>query len=298
MKRFFKFSVFVLLFILIVFTANRIIAPTRLFQNEDTNISDITSFEAISDGLPVFSSQDVPEDVYQRMLGKSIPIEYKSKVDLYSLAYLRLSYIGFDNETHIGEMIVNKKLSEDVISIFRELYIIRYPIEKMRLIDEYDANDEVSMTDNNTSCFCYRVISGSSTLSNHATGSAIDINPLYNPYVSRNTVLPVSSASYVDRSKNFDYKISKDDELYKIFISHGWSWGRRLEKSERFPTFWKKYLSLNQICKLLVFSGFSVLLRDIALNYWLTFTLLCLIFLLFSCYYDIDISGYAYWYVI
>lgn len=237
MKRFFKFSIFALLFILIGFMAKKIVVPTRLFQNEDTDISNVTSSQPISDSLPVFSSQDIPDDIYQRMLGKSIPIEYKSRVDLSSLSYLRLSYIGFDNETHIGEMIVNKNLSEDVISIFREVYIIGYHIEKMRLIDEYDANDEVSMTDNNTSCFCYRVISGSSTLSNHAKGCAIDINPLYNPYVSRNTVLPVSSAHYVDRSKNFNYKISKGDELYKIFISRGWSWGRRLEKFKRFPTF-------------------------------------------------------------
>ena len=237
MRKFFKFSVFAVLFTLIGFMNKNITAPERLYLNEYSNIYNTTSSEITSDTLPIFSFQDVPDDVYNRMIGKSIPIKYKDRVDINSLSYLRLSYIGFDDETHIGEMIVNKMLAEDVISIFKELYIIRYPIEKIRLIDEYDANDEVSMTDNNTSCFCFRVISGSSTFSNHSTGTAIDINPLYNPYVSSNAVLPVSSASYVDRSKSFNYKISKDDELYKIFTSHGWSWGRRLVKAKRFPTF-------------------------------------------------------------
>lgn len=57
-----------------------------------------------------------------------------------------------------GEMIVNSKLANDVLEIFKEAYEIEYPIEKIQLIDEYDANDELSMSDNNTSCFCYRVI--------------------------------------------------------------------------------------------------------------------------------------------
>lgn len=68
--------------------------------------------------------------------------------------------------------------------IFHELYLAEYPIERIRLIDEYDGDDTVSMEDNNTSCFNYRVVDGTSSLSKHAYGMAIDINPLYNPYVT------------------------------------------------------------------------------------------------------------------
>ena len=102
------------------------------------------------------------------MLGKSIPFEYKDKIDISTLSYLQVSYFGFDNESHIGEIIVNRKIANDVLAIFKELYDIKYPIEKIKLIDEYNANDELSMSDNNTSCFCYRVISGKNILSNHS----------------------------------------------------------------------------------------------------------------------------------
>lgn len=116
----------------------------------------------------VFTSEPIPENIYQNMLGKSIPFEYKDIVDLSSLSYLQMSYYGFDAEVHTGEMIVNAKLAEDVLEIFKELYDIKYPIEKIKLIDEYNADDELSMSDNNTSCFCYRVVSGTKSLSNHA----------------------------------------------------------------------------------------------------------------------------------
>lgn len=119
------------------------------------------------DNEAVFSSQPIPKHIYGKMLGKSIPIEYKDKVDISTLSYLQISYIGFDNQPHIGEMIVNKSVADDVLEIFEELYKAKYPIEKIKLIDEYDANDELSMEDNNSSCFCYRKISGKNEISNH-----------------------------------------------------------------------------------------------------------------------------------
>ena len=116
----------------------------------------------------MFKSQEIPKDIYEKMLGKSIPLEYKENVNITMLSYLQVSYFGFDNKTHIGEIIVNAKLAYEVLEIFKELYEIKYPIEKIKLIDEYNADDELSMSDNNTSCFCYRVISGTNMLSNHS----------------------------------------------------------------------------------------------------------------------------------
>ena len=116
---------------------------------------------------PVFSSQPIPKHIYDKMLGKSIPIEYKDKVDINTLSYLQISHFGFDNRPYVGEMIVNKSVANDVLEIFEELYIAKYPIEKIKLIDEYNANDELSMEDNNSSCFCYRTIAGTNKISNH-----------------------------------------------------------------------------------------------------------------------------------
>lgn len=115
-----------------------------------------------------FVSKEVPDNIYKKMLGKSIPTEYKDKIDLKTLRYLQISYFGFDGKIHVGEMIVNTKLANDVLEIFKELFEIKYPIEKIKLIDEYNADDNLSMSDNNTSCFCYRVVPGSTKLSNHA----------------------------------------------------------------------------------------------------------------------------------
>lgn len=57
------------------------------------------------------------------------------------------------------------------------------------------------------------------------SGTAIDINPLYNPYVSNGIISPVSASIYANRDSNYKYKITKDDPIYKLFIKHGWSWG-------------------------------------------------------------------------
>ena len=83
---------------------------------------------------------------------------------------------------------------------------------------------------NNTSCFNYRQVVGSSSLSKHALGLAIDINPLYNPYITYNgdgsaNVYPENAADYVDRSKEFPYKIDENDLCYKLFTEHGFTWG-------------------------------------------------------------------------
>ena len=79
-------------------------------------------------------------------------------------------------------MVCNKAIANDLLEIFRELYRQKYPIQHIRLIDDYEADDERAMRDNNTSSFCYRKISGSTKLSKHAMGMAVDINTLYNPY--------------------------------------------------------------------------------------------------------------------
>ena len=174
---------------------------------------------------PIFFYLDIPEDVYNKMIGKSIPTKFKNEVDINTLSYLKISYWGFDDKVHVGEMIVNKKVADEVIDIFKELYDAKYKIEKIKLIDEYNADDEKSMEDNNSSAFCYRKIANSSNLSNHAKGLAIDINPLYNPYIVGNSISPENAKKYADRSKSDSRYIKKGDVVYNAFIKRGWTWG-------------------------------------------------------------------------
>ena len=143
---------------------------------------------------------------------------------------LTVSHIDFQGRTQQGVIVCNKTISSDLRAIFSALYQARYPIERIRPISDYQDDDERSMRANNTSCYCYRAIAGSTKLSKHARGLAIDINPLYNPCVKRckdGTLLvqPSTGRPYVDRRRTFKYKITPDDLCYRLFIQHGFRWG-------------------------------------------------------------------------
>lgn len=169
----------------------------------------------------------IDDKIFSRINGYS----YKKgcPVSREELCYIPVKHYGFDGQIKDGEIIVNRHIGEDVCEIFKELYDIRYPIEKMKLIDEYQADDNQSMADNNSSGFNYRVIDGTTILSNHAKGFAIDVNPLYNPYIRtyRKTqqILPESAGIYGDRTVLNPYYIRKGDPCYQIFTAHGFTWG-------------------------------------------------------------------------
>lgn len=186
-----------------------------------------------------FYIKPIPNDIFEKMQGKS----YKENctVPREELRYLHILHVGFDNNTHEGELIVNKRIAEDVLDIFKELYKAGYQIEKVRLIDEYNAQDELSMRDNNSSAFNFRYISYSTTLSKHAMGLAVDINTLYNPYIKqvdgRLNIEPANAVNYVDRNRQFPHKIDHDDLCYKLFTKHGFEWGGDWEDSKDYQHF-------------------------------------------------------------
>ncbi len=199
--------------------------------------------EGDDDIQEVFLISEIDDSVRERIYGLS----YKSEcpIPLSKLRFLTLTYYGFDEKTHTGEMIVHEELSEDVIEIFRELYENKYPIEKIRLIDEYEADDNKSMEDNNTSCFCYRTKTSGNSVSMHGYGLAIDINPMQNPYVYKNLILPEGSNDYVDRSKNRKGMIIKEDICYQAFIKRGWTWGGNWKKCKDYQHFEKELENTN-----------------------------------------------------
>lgn len=186
-----------------------------------------------------FYIKPIPNDIFEKMQGKS----YKENctVPREELRYLHILHVGFDNNTHEGELIVNKRIAEDVLDIFKELYKSGYQIEKVRLIDEYNAQDELSMRDNNSSAFNFRYISYSTTLSKHAMGLAVDINTLYNPYIKqvdgRLNIEPANAVQYVDRNRQFPHKIDHDDLCYKLFTKYGFEWGGDWEDSKDYQHF-------------------------------------------------------------
>lgn len=188
-----------------------------------------------------FYISKIPDDIFEKMQGKS----YKADctVPREDLRYLHVLHMGFDGQTKEGELVVNKAIAEDVLAIFRQLYEAEYPIEKVRLVDEYDADDEASMSDNNSSAFNFRFISHTTKISKHGLGMAVDINTLYNPYVKtvngKLSIEPANAEAYVDRSGNFPHKIDHDDLCYKLFTRYGFIWGGDWTHSKDYQHFEK-----------------------------------------------------------
>ena len=139
------------------------------------------------------------------------------------LVLLNLEYSGFDGKLQIGQLIVHRQLEEEVRAIFREISAAQFPIEKMQPVSVYDYSDDASMADNNSSAFNYRRAVGKSQLSQHAFGRAIDINPLQNPYVKGDLILPPNGIY----NPNARGTLREDGAVVQAFEKRGWIWGGR-----------------------------------------------------------------------
>jgi D-alanyl-D-alanine carboxypeptidase-like protein len=148
-------------------------------------------------------------------------------VEPAQLRRVDVDHIGFDGQTHRGELIVHEDLVPEVIAIFERLYRLGYPVEKIRTVDHYsDANDELSMEDNNTSAFNCRTVPGTDEWSPHAYGRAIDINPLINPCLYASGYFePQNAAPYLDRSRTDPGLLHIGDPAVHAFTDLGWRWG-------------------------------------------------------------------------
>ena len=171
----------------------------------------------------MFASQPVPESVQARMQGKSMPANATISFD--ELRYLTVYHYGFEGQVKKGELVCNKAIAHDLLCIFRALFSRGYPIYSIRLIDDFDADDEASMQANNTSCFNYRNVPGTNSHSQHAYGLAVDINPLQNPYIQGSHIYPATATEYVDRTRDFPHKIDENDFCKEVFTSYGFQWG-------------------------------------------------------------------------
>lgn len=188
-----------------------------------------------------FYYEPISEEIKSKINGLSY--KENSLIDYSDLRYLTVLYIDFEGNQQQGHLIVNVQVAEDVLAIFGDLYDACYPIERICLVDEYGADDERSMEDNNTSAFNFRYVDGTDTISDHSYGIAIDINPLYNPYVreglGERNVLPVNGTQYADRDGDFPHKIVKDDVCYQAFAKRGWLWGGEWESTKDYQHFYK-----------------------------------------------------------
>jgi len=178
----------------------------------------------------MFEKSALSSELKQSMIDKKIWVK-SCPVSLERLSLLKLSYIDFAGKTHNnGKMVVMDTISDNVINIFKELLEIKFPLNSIKLIDEYNGNDDLSMSDNNCSAFNHRDIAGTNMLSIHSYGLAIDINPEINPYIifdkhkhGHAEIHPKYSTAYINRHVKHPGMV---EPIVDIFKKNGfYVWG-------------------------------------------------------------------------
>jgi len=217
--------------------AKEILSSNQLTKKEHTKLlfysvkkgkNKIAKFLINNLETPVAYATDISKEIERKIKDKSYKAEIAKKigVGIKNLAYINIVHFGFDKKYHIGPMVIHKKLVDDAIGIFTDMCKACYPIEKIRLIDDYNADDDLSMGDNNSCALCQRYITGRTDVySNHSFGTAIDINPIENPYQKGEKIYPPESKKYLDRKQNKKGLIKEGDPCHLAFTKRGWDWG-------------------------------------------------------------------------
>lgn len=165
-------------------------------------------------GEPIIDSEMTSEEAIK---GTKAP---KDVID--SLCLLNVSYYSFDKKLHQGQIVINKALKTDVEEIFKLILHEKFPVGKVIPIVKYNWSDDASMDDNNTSSFNYRFVAGTTRVSNHALGRAVDINPFYNPVVyADGKISPLGARHNLKKPGTF----TSDNVIVKEFLKRGWRWG-------------------------------------------------------------------------
>ncbi|MDP2267595.1 MAG: M15 family metallopeptidase [Deltaproteobacteria bacterium] len=138
------------------------------------------------------------------------------------LCLLDVRYVAFDGNVHQGQLVVHRCLQEELAEIFSLIRAIGFPVAKAVPVVHYGWSDEASMADNNTSAFNYRPVAGTTRLSRHATGQAVDINPGQNPVIYADGVSLPPGAVYAPQAQG---TLTRDSLIRQEFLLRGWQWG-------------------------------------------------------------------------
>lgn len=141
---------------------------------------------------------------------------------------ISVQYYGSDGHIHQGQLVVHQDIVPHVQRIFDVILKERFPIGRVVPIAAYDWDDDRSMAANNSSGFNYRYISRTRELSKHATGLAIDINPVWNPVVYKSNKQIVPQGAKYDVSQ--PGTIYPGHPVYEAFIKEGFIWGGDFKK--------------------------------------------------------------------
>jgi poly-gamma-glutamate synthesis protein (capsule biosynthesis protein) len=166
----------------------------------------------------------IPDAVRARMTGKSWRDDPRCPA-WDALAYLRVDHVTMDGSVARGELVVAAPLATRALELFRRLYALGFPIRQLRLVDDFEASDEASMAADNSSAFNFRVVAGTSVLSQHALGRAIDLNPVENPWRKPERIVPEAGKAYADRTDVRPGMIVRPGPVTAALDELGWEWG-------------------------------------------------------------------------
>jgi hypothetical protein len=142
-----------------------------------------------------------------------------------ALRLVRLTYWGYDGQRKWGELVVAAGVVNEINAAFKRFYDARYQFASIRRVEAFGGSDDRSMAANNTSAFNCRRVTGGTAWSEHSYGTAIDVNPVQNPYVSGSTVLPPAGRNWLDRRNPAKEVIKAGDGWVYTFGVYGWKWG-------------------------------------------------------------------------
>jgi D-alanyl-D-alanine carboxypeptidase len=146
-------------------------------------------------------------------------------VPLTGLRYVTVSFRGFDGRPHTGELVVNRRVAGQLVSVFARLYQAGFPLEQMRLVTTADLEAHPTGDGDNTAAFVCRAARQQRRWSAHAYGLAVDVDPFQNPYRRGELVLPELASAYLDRGWVRPGMIRRADVVTTAFAAIGWTWG-------------------------------------------------------------------------
>jgi hypothetical protein len=150
------------------------------------------------------------------------------------LCLVDVRYHTFDGQLHQGQLIIHQEVKMDIVEIFGFIEQTAFPVFQVVPIVKYDWSDDLSMADNNTSAFNYRLVLGTDRLSNHALGRALDINPYLNPVIDEDGRIDPPGARYLpNRAGTFD----DSHPVVREFLNRGWRWGGHFKPKKDYHHF-------------------------------------------------------------
>lgn len=192
--------------------------------------SAVASYPAFQGSVQLLTPQEE-----RRMTGRTW--HQGCPVPMSELRLLSLDYINFDGIAATGRLVVNRSVADDVLGVFKALYEARFPLENVDTLDLYRPGARPTDDSDVTVGFNCRDVAGTTTWSQHAFGTAVDVNPVQNPQIKNGEVVPRTGIGYIDRSQNLQGMIHEGDAVDQAFSAIGWGWGGRWRSFKDFMHF-------------------------------------------------------------